>query len=537
MPRSLRYLTIEGQYAAGVLGQFRLIRGFATLQDLALISTPYEMAVPDQPGAGVIGHQRRIDEQHAADIQRYLQAGSNRFIPEIILSIRSTWSDLELADRPGEFVGVENSGTDGLTVRRRYASRSMRIHQITVDLQRLEHLHQARVIRRIDGNHRLHHAAELAGEETSPNKYLAPFCAILLEQPEDANDDFTEAMLFHVINSTAKHLDSEHALRLVLGQNAQFFPAEEEFRTSPALHLTRLLKQGVEGLPEALRNRLGLAPLSVLHDAAQALVESVAGLTDDRAKLATFADSFNGALTELLSNLRGEYPQLCQADFFVELAALVWRNTNAAHSHDERVSGAATTLSGIGRWLGENGLDGLDRESSMAAQLLTVYQAVQDRIPKRIFLARWYPGDNDGHEQEKARLRLEMINRTLADIAAEDPPIQLELVDMGTQEGGTFPIHSEMYQQIRQADIVLVDLSGVRPNVCIEAGYALDRHTKNRLLFLFQESSETTTNRAHSDPPFDLDTFRYEKITDAAAIPDKLKPHLRQIWLQAQVGR
>src|SRR4051794_35194756 len=122
MPRSARRLTVEGLYAGGVLGQFRLIRGFATLQDLAVISTPYEMAVPDQAGAMVIGHQRRIDEKHAAEIRRYLETGSNRFIPEVILSIRSSWSEIELADRPGEFVGVTNSGTDGLTVRRRYTS-------------------------------------------------------------------------------------------------------------------------------------------------------------------------------------------------------------------------------------------------------------------------------------------------------------------------------------------------------------------------------------------------------------------------------
>jgi hypothetical protein len=432
---------------------------------------------------------------------------------------------------------VENSGTVGLTVKRRYESRSIRIHQIIVDLQGLDDLHDARVIRRIDGNHRLHRAAELTAEDTSPTKYLAPFCAVLLGPPGDANDDFTEAMLFHVINSTAKHLDSEHALRLVLGQAPQFFPAEDEFRTSPALHLTRLLKRGLEGLPVALRNRLGITPLSVLHDAAHALVNSVPGLTQDRANQVTFAESFNGALTDLISRLRGEHAQLCEADFFVELGALVWRNTDAARSHDERITGAAKTLAGIGRWLGANGLSELDRESSMAAQLLTIYQAVQDRIPKRIFLARWYPGPNDGGEQERGRLRLEMIKRTLKDLEAENPPIALELVDMGTQEGATFPIHQDMYRKIREADIVLVDLSGVRPNVCVEAGYALERHTNKRLLFLFQETGATPTNGPYTDPPFDLNTFRYEKIGDAAEIPDKLKRHIREIWLQAQVGR
>ena len=40
MARAARHITIEGQFAYGVLGTFRIIRGFATLQDLAAISAP-----------------------------------------------------------------------------------------------------------------------------------------------------------------------------------------------------------------------------------------------------------------------------------------------------------------------------------------------------------------------------------------------------------------------------------------------------------------------------------------------------------------
>jgi hypothetical protein len=40
MGRSARYLTFEGQFESSVLGTFRIIRGFANLQDLAEISVP-----------------------------------------------------------------------------------------------------------------------------------------------------------------------------------------------------------------------------------------------------------------------------------------------------------------------------------------------------------------------------------------------------------------------------------------------------------------------------------------------------------------
>jgi hypothetical protein len=101
---------------------------------------------------------------------------------------------------------------------------------------------------------------------------------------------------------------------------------------------------------------------------------------------------------------------------------------------------------------------------------------------------------------------------------------------MGTQTGSTFPIHARMYEAIASADIILIDLTGVRPNVCVEAGYALRNHEKNRLIFMFQP------NEAHKLVPFDLNTFRYEPFKDTGEIPEKIKPHILAILRGASVG-
>jgi nucleoside 2-deoxyribosyltransferase len=87
-----------------------------------------------------------------------------------------------------------------------------------------------------------------------------------------------------------------------------------------------------------------------------------------------------------------------------------------------------------------------------------------------------------------------------------------------------------MYEAIASADIILVDLTGVRPNVCVEAGYALRNHEKNRLIFIFQP------NDAHKSVPFDLNTFRYEQFKDTGEIPEKIKPHILAILRGAAVG-
>lgn len=66
---------------------FRVIRGFVILNTLAEISTPYEMAGDTNDGQ-VDGQQRQIDLSHAECIKHYLENGEQRFMPEVILSLR-----------------------------------------------------------------------------------------------------------------------------------------------------------------------------------------------------------------------------------------------------------------------------------------------------------------------------------------------------------------------------------------------------------------------------------------------------------------
>ena len=65
----------------------------------------------------------------------------------------------------------------------------------------------------------------------------------------------------------------------------------------------------------------------------------------------------------------------------------------------------------------------------------------------------------------------------------------------GHGQGATFPIHARMYDAIESSDIIVCDLTGKRPNVCVEAGYALSRHDKGRLVFLFEPSTNMTMCR------------------------------------------
>ncbi|WP_456417375.1 hypothetical protein [Thiolapillus sp.] len=523
MSRGRQYIEFEGLFAVGVLGIFKIIRGFADLRDLEAVSVPYQMTDGDQPDQ-VAGHQRELDPKHAEDIKKYLEHSDNRFIPEVILAVRYEAKPIQIGN---ETVGVETEGDGPIGMGRRFTGKNHRIQKLWVRRNQLDAVKEAMLIRRIDGNHRLAMAENLQEDMNLPQKYLAPFCMVLLGPPDNEDDDFSESLIFHTINSTAVPLESEHGLRLLLGQNpAHAMTADNEFSYSPDLHLTRLLADRLRRLPEPARQRFGERPLTAMWDSARNLINMDAAIALDRQTLTEFADDLFAALADIATRLTVNHPSLCKTYGFFELAARVWRDANG-DDHEEKVRWTVDYLDRIGHWLGGQGITNLLNPLSPAQQLLETFKASRARIPKRVFLARWYPAqDAPGDAYNKAVLRLQQLQQTLEGIQ-QAHGVALELIDMGTEEGGTFPIHSRMYDAIASSDIIICDLTGHRPNVFVEAGYALKHHEKNRLIFLFEPTNEDDV------VPFDLNTFKYVPVSQAAEIPNKLRPEIEAIMTEA----
>jgi hypothetical protein len=428
----------------------------------------------------------------------------------------------------GETVfGVESEIGSLVEITRRFASKTMRMQRLRLRHANLEQLKIDKTIRRIDGNHRLHLAEQLTDDPNTPSKYLAPFCMVLLGSTDNDADDFAESLIFHTINSTGLSLESEHGLRLLLGQDpAHAMTPENEFAYSPALHLTRLMVDSLRGLPQPARQRFGERPLSALWESARNLIAMDEGVAQDRQTLTTFADELFAALADIATLLTVNHPSLCGTYGFFELAARLWREAEG-DDHEQKVRWTVDYLDRIGHWLGGQGITNLLDPLSPAEQLLKTFKAAQSCIPKRIFLARWYPPQNAKNgAHNRANLRLQQLRQTLTNLQQQHG-ISLELIDMGSEEGGTFPIHDRMYEAIASSDIIICDLTGHRPNVYIEAGYALKHHERNRLVFLFEPNG--TDDRV----PFDLNTFKYVLITQAAEIPSRLMPELVSIFQSA----
>lgn len=527
-------INFTGLFIPNMLGTFRVIRGFAPLRDLARVSVPFGMT---ESGDGrVAGHQRELDERHAEDIQQYLEGQSERFLPEVILSVRF---GMAFADNNGNQASVYLTGNDedraameGITAKRLLkpsaTPRPYDVMQLSVKEDMLLQIQERRIIRRVDGNHRLEKALSLQDDPASANRYVAPFCMVLLFAPEYEPHDYTEALIFHTINSTAIPLHSEHALKLILGQDpGNAVSAEQEYHLNPALHLTRLLRDQALRSSQPVQQRLGTQPLTSFNQVARSMTELTPAQFENAEEQRQFAGNLFSGISEIVIKLEDSQPTLCKAMFFLDLAARVWQQTQAdEEDHATHLAKAVDFLTGLGAWLGQGGFEELEEGGTLSAQILAIYEKVRRRLPKNIFMVRWYGMNAAAEERTRVDLRFAQVNRAVDDLERLDH-IHLHIEDLATNEGGTYLIHPKMYDALASSDIVIVDLTRASANVHIEAGFALGKGKQDRMIFLFQQDDEFPT------VPFDLNSYRYVPFKDAAQIPDLIKPHIKAIMRKA----
>ena len=157
--------------------------------------------------------------------------------------------------------------------------------------------------------------------------------------------------------------------------------------------------------------------------------------------------------------------------------------------------------------------------------VIRLYDEIYEHMPKKVFLARWYPdAEKDGRvEADKAKHRIQAMQAVADELC-------LDLTDLGTRETGTFDIREVMYRDIRECDIFIADLSGARHNVMIEVGYALKHVGTGRMLFYFQKTEKC------SNVPFDVNHLNYVEIVDSAGITTDVKVRIQKILEQIKSG-
>jgi len=468
-----------------IMDNYLCLRGVASIKSLGKISE----VNPDI--------QRELLEEHKDEMKDFLEKGEYAFFPEVVLSMNIGLSDdIEMFE---ELVNAVDSVEKGFNhtvgnVKVNFKSdnnkliderRKLKIAQLSFEEDDVK-------LSRIDGNHRLSAADYLT------NDILIPFCIIIF--PNDVEAKNNSRAIFHNINSKQIPLKLEQNIKIIIESNDVFTNAIIEKNQPFGLHykLTRELLCGNNKIDfqcfPNIQKFVYNNKYTFFTDLFRYLLKETSIIPD------TTIDIVKSELINI-ENALDEARIVASSDNSGLVGALVYYKLSNKDKYSRFI-----------KWIAKNHI--ADAKTVNMDDVISIFDKVYENIPKKIFLARWYPATTD-ENYEKAQHRLVAIKKVVEELG-------LELIDIGTQDGPTFDIRSLMYKEIEESDIFIADLTGCRHNVMVEVGYSLN--LKKPMLFYFTPTQE------YAQPPFDINGFRYETINDSAEIETKVKPLLESIF-------
>lgn len=473
------------------MGNFLCIRGYASFKDLARISEPN----PD--------YQRPLIDDHKGEMAKFLNQGEYLFFPEVILSLSLA---SQTATNFEEVQALRNAVSAGETWNGKVGEFSMsmsinktKAYTVGIDRIRLAHMtfDETKVkLNRIDGNHRLS-----ASDETSKD-FKTPFCVLLFSDAGES-DKFSRA-IFHNVNAKQIPLKLEENLRVILNNDLVY--SDNSLLDAFGNHYY-LARKTVKSIDLAyfpnINTYIGNTKYTFFVDMYKYLIDNKSIPNNDAA-----VEIIKGQLVEIEAAFSESQVTATTTNIAVIGALAYYKLTSPSKYR------------GFMSWIKKNNLGRV--EMLHIDDVIKIYDEIDEHSPKKVFLARWYPAENDP-ESTKAVHRINAM-KAVAD------ELGLDLTDLGTKEDGAIDIRQVMYRDIRECDIFIADLTGARHNVMIEVGYALKHIDTGRMIFYFQESEHCST------VPFDVNHITYDKIIDSAEIKSKIKARIENILMKAMNG-
>lgn len=470
------------------MGNFLCLRGYADYKTLSDISEENKDV------------QRELIEKHKGEMAAFLNSGDYRFFPEIVLSV-SLLTENNHSEVSEFFTYVydrkewnKKLGDINISIFNHAAGDKNRVAHITFDETKIK-------LNRVDGNHRLSVASDVAGN------FKVPFCLILCQNPDEENR-YSRA-IFHNINAKQIPLNLEENLKVILDSSEVF--SDDKLKTDPSFgwkyYLARKALQSVDFMYfPAISSYISQAKCCFFVDLFGFLLKSQSVEENDSA-----ITKVKSQLVEVEQALVESEITATTTNIAVIGALAYYRLTNESKYR------------GFLSWIKKNNIGNVKKLH--IDDVINLYDEIYEHVPKKVFLARWYPSaEHDGEDEyRKAESRISAMKEIVQQL-------NLELTDLGTRETGTFDIRKVMYHDIRECDIFIADLSGARHNVMIEVGYALKHIDTARMLFYFQESDKCKS------VPFDVNHLNYVPIVDSAEIKTSVKGRIENILAQARNG-
>lgn len=398
--------------------------------------------------------QRSLIEEHKGEMAEFLNRGLYRFFPEVVLSV-SLLSNNNYADVERFFETVrtfgswkENLGNINISIFNHEAGDKNRVAHFAFDESIVQ-------LNRVDGNHRLSAADEVT------SSFKVPFCLVLCRNT-DEESQYSRA-IFHNINSKQIPLKLEENLKVILTSENAF--SNEVLKTDPsfgwAYYLARVAAKNINFSEYPFINLL------IQQEKYTFLKETFDSLLNSgylpKADIAF--DMFSGQLPEIDHALREAQLHSLPQNIAV-IGALSFYKLTDQNKYHRFIC-----------WIKENCI--ADAPNIHMHDLISIYDKVFENSPKSVFMSMKF-GEETVNTYQTVKDVKEILKR--------ENNIDLKIIKVDEHEDGySDEIYHRIIDGIREASLVIADLSYGNKNVHHEIGYAQGIGKKVLLIYQIRD--------------------------------------------------
>ena len=481
------------------LGSIVCVRGFAQLQDLERVSAPNN------------SYQRDIIPSHQKDILQFLETSDYKYFPELTLSytLNPENDNAVLSSARGEVLDIIAKKKNKIAFSKsitKYTgqldSRNKdKVEIVAINIDETLLTEGTRPFHRIDGNHRLSAALEVKELETK--RMPTPFCLILLSG--DVEGEKFESVIFHNINSKGERLTSEENLKAILNERFSDDELIKNFSWSyvKARQLAKKLDfTYLDAIQNAFKNPLNTSELHIRTVSVKAL-EFLKGK-----KLITKGVSISKVIEHLttINSFYKDEPLLKSSTDECLLIAFLY--------YAFKENGSTSHLVAFRNWIVSNKIYKI--RITETESIIEIFDKLLEK-EIRVFMAMPYYNDRAVDKYNT------ILQSAIDEIKKGNSHLNLSKYPIMREEGPSMDIVNNILNNIRNCEILVVDITDNKQNVFFEYGFG---HSLNKKIILVKKTEDT------SIVPFDVEHNSRLKYKDLKALEKLLIQRIKQTIVQ-----
>lgn len=454
---------------------YNVIRGYAPLNILTEISDSET-------------YQRKIIDEHAEEIKRYLDKGRNCFFPEIILG---------LTDK-AETAGILVTEESPITKAGKHYDQETNIVSIKIPLAEKGEVSKdvQNSIVRIDGNHRLNNGLEFTGSDK-----IVSFCIVDLRNGPDVGGE----LIFYLINKKVVPLTNEENLNAIISDEKQVFTDIELKEDDNALIILKYLNE-IISKDRTIYENLKEKYLTKLYNISETICNSTFNVD-----IYNNPELLKKDITYLFEKVEALYIDLSHSFQDIEcLNYIVPLITHVYLLNSKDYNESKELLTAFLMWVERNKLFSVNYFEYN--RIWDIFYEIYSNKEYKIFVSM--PFGSDLASKAVANNIYSAISQAVGKVKEKYKiPLKTVRVDID-HEGYSEVIFSKILSEIKTSDLLIADITGSNANVFNEIGYMMGLCTErgiypSKIILIMNKDDQNTKFNLKGIHRISFNDFKY----------------------------